>query len=92
VEEKGGFRVEIPGHEAYTAAGSGVGMVLTATALALGPLGSPPGIVVTVVLLALVILVGRFVLALAWRLVLIALAALVVLWVLAALGFSVGVF
>jgi hypothetical protein len=62
------------------------------TVLQLGPLGSPPGILVTLVLLAVVILVGRFVLALAWRLVVIALVALGVLWVLAALGFSVGVF
>ena len=62
------------------------------TVLQLGPLGSPPGILVTLVLLAAVILVGRFVLALAWRFVVIALVALGVLWVLAALGFSVGVF
>ena len=62
------------------------------TVLQLGPLGSPPGILVTLVLLAAVILVGRFVLALAWRLVVIALVALGVLWVLAVLGFSVGVF
>jgi len=67
-------------------------MTLPLTVLALGPLGSPPGIVVTLVLLALVIIVGRFLLALAWRLVIIALAALAALWVLAALGFSVGVF
>ncbi len=60
--------------------------------LALGPLGSPPGILVTLVVLALVIIVGRFLLALAWRLVLIALAVLAVLWVLGALGFSVGLF
>lgn len=67
-------------------------MSLTVPVLALGPLGSPPGILVTLVLLALVILVGRFLLSLAWRLLLIVLAVLVVLWVLAALGFSVGVF
>ncbi len=57
--------------------------------LALGPLGSPPGMLVAVVVLAVVILVGRFVLALAWKLVLVALAVLATLWVLAALGFSV---
>lgn len=67
-------------------------MSLLGTVLQLGPLGSPPGILVTLVLLAVVILVGRFVLALAWRLVVIALVALGVLWVLAALGFTVGVF
>ncbi|PSQ58092.1 MAG: hypothetical protein BRD23_07755 [Halobacteriales archaeon SW_9_67_25] len=67
-------------------------MTLPLTALALGPLGSPPGIVVTLVVLTLIIVVGRFLLALAWRLVLIALAVIAVLWVLAALGFSVGVF
>jgi len=67
-------------------------MTLPLTVLALGPLGSPPGIVVTLVVLTLIIVVGRFLLALAWRLVLIALAVIAVLWVLAALGFSVGVF
>lgn len=67
-------------------------MALSAPALALGPLGSPPGILVALVLLALVILVGRFMLALAWRLVVIALVVLGGLWVLAALGFSVGLF
>ena len=65
---------------------------MTLSVLALGPLGSPPGIVVTLVVLALVIIVGRFLLALAWRLVLIALAVIAVLWVLGALGFSVGLF
>jgi hypothetical protein len=67
-------------------------MHLPATALQLGPLGSPPGILVVLVVLAAVILVGRFVLALAWRLVVLALVALGVLWVLAALGFSTGLF
>ena len=67
-------------------------MTLPLTVLALGPLGSPPGIVVTLVVLTLIIVVGRFLLALAWRLVLIALAVIAVLWVLGALGFSVGLF
>jgi len=67
-------------------------MTLPLTVLALGPLGSPPGIVVTLVVLALIIVVGRFLLALAWRLVLIALAVIAVLWVLGVLGFSVGLF
>jgi low affinity Fe/Cu permease len=67
-------------------------MTLPLTVLALGPLGSPPGIVVTLVVLTLIIVVGRFLLALAWRLVLIALAVIAVLWVLGVLGFSVGLF
>jgi hypothetical protein len=67
-------------------------MSLLGTALQLGPLGSPPGLLVAVVVLALVVLVGRVVLAVAWRLVLIALVVLVVLWVLAGLGFETGVF
>lgn len=62
------------------------------TVLQLGPLGSLPGIVAMLVLLAVVIFVGRFVLAMAWRLVVIALVVLGLLWVLAALGFSVGIF
>ena len=62
------------------------------TLLQLGPLGSPPGILVALVVLAVIVLVGRFLLALAWRLVLIALVVVGVLWVLAGLGFQTGLF
>lgn len=54
----------------------------------LGPLASPPGIFGTLVVLAIVVLVGRILLKVAWRLVLIALAVVVVLWLLGVLGFS----
>lgn len=57
--------------------------------LAIGPLGSPPAVLVGLVILALIVLVGRIVLAVAWRLILVALAVLVVLWVLTAFGISV---
>jgi len=63
-----------------------------AVALLFGPFGSPPGILITLLLIALVLIVGRFLLALAWKLVMIALAVLVALWLLGALGFQVGLF
>jgi glucose-6-phosphate-specific signal transduction histidine kinase len=60
--------------------------------LQFGPLGSPPALLVALVVLAAIILVGRFVLAVAWRLVLLAVAVALALWVLAGLGFETGVF
>lgn len=60
--------------------------------LQFGPLGSPPALLVALVVLAVIVLVGRFVLAVAWRLVIIALVVAVALWVLAGLGFETGVF
>jgi hypothetical protein len=59
--------------------------------LQLDALASPPGIVVTLILLAVVVLVGRFVLAWAWRLIWIAIGAIVVLWLLGVLGLNLGV-
>ena len=90
----GGFRLEIGGQEAYHLPDSllHVAMLLPVISVllqGLGPLGSPPAILVGLAVLALVVLVGRFVLALAWRLVLIALAVGVVLWILGILGFGV---
>ncbi|WP_302081205.1 hypothetical protein [Salinibaculum rarum] len=64
-------------------------MVLPVTAVPLQPLVSLPAILVGLVVLALVVLVGRVVLAVAWRLVLIALAIGLGLWILGILGFSV---
>jgi len=62
------------------------------TALQLGPLGSPPAALAALVVLVLVVLVGRVVLALAWRLVVIATVVLAVLWLLTGLGFETGLF
>ena len=59
----------------------------TFAALGLGPLASPPGILVTLVVLAIIVFVGRFLMSLAWRLLLVAIAVVVVLWVLGVLGF-----
>jgi hypothetical protein len=67
-------------------------MTLLATLQGLGPLASPPGLLVWVALLALVLLVGRVLLALAWRLVVIALVVLTALWLLGMVGFEFGVF
>lgn len=63
----------------------------TANVLQLGPFLSPPGILVTLVILAVILLVGRFLLSIAWRLVLIAIAVVVVLWVLGVLGFALNI-
>lgn len=52
----------------------------------MGGFTSPPVIVGTLVLLLVILLVGRFLIGVAWKVVLIALAAVVVLWALGALG------
>ncbi len=57
-----------------------------------GPLTSPPALLVAVAILAVILLVGRVVMALAWRLVIIALIVLATLWILGILGFEFGVF
>ncbi len=59
--------------------------------LQLSPFLSPPGILGTLIILALVLLVGRFLLSLAWRLVLIAIAVVIGLWLLGALGSGLGI-
>ena len=51
-----------------------------------GPLTSPPGIVATLLVLLLVVVVGRIILALAWRIVLVALVVSIALWLLGAVG------
>lgn len=52
-----------------------------------GPFTSIPGLVGTLLVLLVVIVVGRVVLSVAWRLVLIALAVSVAMWLLGAVGF-----
>jgi low affinity Fe/Cu permease len=59
--------------------------------LQLGPLGSPPGLLVGLIVLALVLLVGRLVLRVAWKLVILAAVAVAVLWLLGILGFQFGI-
>jgi len=56
--------------------------------LQFGALGSPPALLAGLLLIALVILVGRLVMKIAWRLVIIAIIAVAVLWVLGILGFQ----
>ena len=57
----------------------------------LGPLGSPVGILGVLVVLAVVILVGRFLLSMAWRLVVIGLIVIGTLYVLGLFGFGLGI-
>jgi hypothetical protein len=52
----------------------------------LGPLGSPPAILVGLLVLAAIVFVGRVVLAVAWKIVLVALAIAGTLWLLGILG------
>ncbi len=68
------------------------GMSLTALALQSGSLTSPPALLVGVALLAIILLVGRIIMKIAWKLVIIALIALAVLWILGILGFQTGIF
>ncbi len=58
----------------------------TGVSLFLGPFTGPPVLIGTLLVLLLVLVIGRFLIGLAWRLVLIALAVVVALWVLGALG------
>jgi hypothetical protein len=57
-------------------------------ALLVGPFTSVTGIIGLLVVLLVVIVVGRVLLSVAWRLVLVALAISVVLWGLGAVGLS----
>lgn len=64
---------------------------LTLLAGGLGPLASPVGILGVLVVLALVILVGRFLLSLAWKLVTIGIILVGTLYVLSLLGFGLEI-
>ena len=57
--------------------------------LQFGGLGTLPAVLVGLVLVALVLIVGRIVMKVAWRLVIIAIIAVATLWILGLLGFSV---
>jgi len=59
-----------------------LGIVLQAA----GPFTSPPVLVGTLVLLLAIVLVGRFLMGVAWKVLLAALAVVVALWALGALG------
>jgi len=59
---------------------------LDQVALQLGTLSSPVGMLSLLVVIAIVIVVGRFVLALAWKLVWIAIAVIGLLWLLGIVG------
>ena len=56
---------------------------------ALGQLGSPPAILLGLVALAAVVLVGRLLLNLAWKLVVVALVVTTVLWLFGAVQLSI---
>ncbi|WP_436927356.1 hypothetical protein [Halosimplex amylolyticum] len=68
--------------------------MLSALALqsGLGPLASPVGILAVLVVLAAIILIGRFLLSLAWRLVVIGIIVVGTLYILGLLGFGLGIF
>lgn len=57
----------------------------------LGPLADPPALLVGLVLLVAIFVVGRIVMAIAFRVVLIAIGVVIGLWVLGLLGFQFGV-
>lgn len=51
-----------------------------------GPLTSPPVLIGLLLVLLLAVIVGRVLLALTWRLILVALGVVVALWILGAVG------
>lgn len=57
--------------------------------LQLGALTSPPALLLGLIAVALVLLVGRFVMKVAWRLVVLGIVAVAVLWLLGMLGIQV---
>lgn len=61
---------------------STLGIVLQAG----GAFTSPPVLVGTIVLLLAIVLIGRFLIGVAWKILLMALAVVVALWALGALG------
>ena len=68
-------------------------LALGTTPLQLGGiLTSPLGALALLVLLAVIVLVGRFVLKVAWRLVVIGIIIIGTLYVLSLLGFGLGMF
>ncbi|WP_436930531.1 hypothetical protein [Halosimplex halobium] len=63
--------------------------MLNALALQLDVLTQPVGILGVLVLLAAIILIGRFLLSMAWRLVIIGIIIVGTLYILSVLGFTV---
>jgi len=59
------------------------------TLLQFGAFTSPPALLAGLLLIAVVILVGRLVMKVAWRLVIIAIIAVGTIWLLGVLGFGV---
>lgn len=57
--------------------------------LQLGGFGTVPAVLAGLVLIAVVLLVGRLVMKVAWRLVIIAIVVVSVVWLLGLLGFNV---
>jgi hypothetical protein len=55
-----------------------------------GPFTTPPFLVLALFALVLVLVLGRVLLALAWRVVAIALGIVLALWILGAVGIDVG--
>lgn len=56
------------------------------TPLFAGPFTAPPVLIGTLIVLLIILVIGRVLIGVAWRLVLIALAVVVALWVLGVLG------
>ncbi|QLH77666.1 hypothetical protein HZS55_10295 [Halosimplex rubrum] len=62
--------------------------MLSAVALQLDVLTQPVGILGVLILLAAIILIGRFLLSMAWRLVIIGIIVVGTLYILSVLGFN----
>jgi len=68
--------------------GRPVSGMLSAVALQLDVLTQPVGILGVLILLAAIILIGRFLLSMAWRLVIIGIIVVGTLYILSVLGFN----
>ena len=88
LETRGGFDWRLTATKYMTCAAVPIPMPTPTDVilLQLGELTSPPALLVGLALLAAVIIIGRILLAIAWRLVIIALLVVAVLWVLGVVG------
>lgn len=62
------------------------GSIPASVAMSVGPLTSPPALIGMLLALLVVLLIGRFLIGLAWRLVVIALVVVAALWFIGLLG------
>lgn len=70
---------------------SRVALALPSLVQSFGPLADPPALLVGLAILFAILLVGRVLMAIAWRLVILAIGVVIGLWVVGMLGFQFGI-